>query len=267
ENSFHGRTIATLSATGQPRFHEGFMPLLEGFRYCPFNDIDALKAMINEKTCAIMIELIQSEGGIYVAGKEYIQAIRRLADEKDILLIVDEMQTGMGRTGQFFGYEHFGIEPDIMTLAKALGNGFPVGAMIAKDRVMNAFVPGTHASTFGGNPLAMSAVIATLNTIIDEGIIKDCEAMGRYLFEGLMRLKQRFPFIIDVRGMGLILGIELSINGDDILREFMDEGVILNCTKGKILRLLPPLIITEEDVDLFLEIASRVFDRHIKAGA
>jgi acetylornithine/succinyldiaminopimelate/putrescine aminotransferase len=139
--------------------------------------------------------------------------------------------------------------------------------MIAKDRVMNAFVPGTHASTFGGNPLAMSAVIATLNTIIDEGIIKDCEAMGRYLFEGLMRLKQRFPFIIDVRGMGLILGIELSINGDDILREFMDEGVILNCTKGKILRLLPPLIITEEDVDLFLEIASRVFDRHIKAGA
>lgn len=267
ENSFHGRTIATLSATGQPRFHEGFMPLLEGFRYCPFNDIDALKAMINEKTCAIMIELIQSEGGIYVASKEYIQAIRRLADEKDILLIVDEMQTGMGRTGQFFGYEHFGIEPDIMTLAKALGNGFPVGAMIAKDRVMNAFVPGTHASTFGGNPLAMSAVIATLNTIIDEGIIKDCEAMGRYLFEGLMRLKQRFPFIIDVRGMGLILGIELSINGDDILREFMDEGVILNCTKGKILRLLPPLIITEEDVDLFLEIASRVFDRHIKAGA
>ncbi|HOV89905.1 MAG TPA: aspartate aminotransferase family protein [Syntrophorhabdaceae bacterium] len=264
ENSFHGRTIATLSATGQPKFHEGFKPLLDGFRYCPFNDIEALKAMINNKTCAIMIELIQSEGGVYVAEKEYIQEIRRLADERDILLIIDEIQTGMGRTGRFFGYEHFGIEPDIMTLAKALGNGFPVGAMIAKKRIADAFVPGTHASTFGGNPLAMSAVIATLNTIIDDGIIKHCENMGKYLFEGLMKLKQRFSFIIDVRGMGLLLGVELSINGDDVLKEFMEEGVILNCTKGRIIRLLPPLIITKDDVDLFLEIAERIFDRHMK---
>jgi len=264
ENSFHGRTIATLSATGQPRFHEGFKPLLEGFRYCTFNDIEALKGLINEKTCAIMIELIQSEGGVYVADKEYMKEIRRLADERDILLIIDEIQTGMGRTGSFFGYEQFGIEPDIMTLAKALGNGFPVGAMITKDRIVGAFVPGTHASTFGGNPLAMSCVIATINTLIDDGIIKHCDGIGRYLYEGLMVLKKRFPFIVDVRGMGLILGIELSINGDEVLREFINEGVILNCTKGNILRLLPPLIITRDDGDLFLEIAERIFERHMK---
>ena len=264
ENSFHGRTIATLSATGQPRFHEGFKPLLEGFRYCPFNDIEALKGLINEKTCAIMIELIQSEGGVYVADKGYMKEIKRLADERDILLIIDEIQTGMGRTGSFFGYEQFGIEPDIMTLAKALGNGFPVGAMVTKDRIVSAFVPGTHASTFGGNPLAMSCVIATINTLIDDGIVKHCEDIGRYLYEGLMALKKRFPFIVDVRGMGLILGIELSINGDEVLREFIKEGVILNCTKGNVLRLLPPLIITKDDVDLFLEIGERIFERHMK---
>ncbi|MCX8110726.1 MAG: aspartate aminotransferase family protein [Syntrophorhabdaceae bacterium] len=266
ENSFHGRTIATLSATGQAKFHEGFNPLLEGFRYCPYNDIEALKGLINEKTCAIMIELIQSEGGVYVADREYIKEIRRLTYERDILLIIDEIQTGMGRTGRFFGYEHYDIEPDIMTLAKALGNGFPVGAMVAKDRIMDAFVPGTHASTFGGNPLAMSCVIATINTLIDDGIVKNCNNMGRYLYEGLMGLKNKFPFIKDIRGMGLILGIELSINGDDILKEFIKEGVILNCTKGNILRLLPPLIITKDDIDLFLEIAERIFERHMKAG-
>ncbi|MCX7965858.1 MAG: aspartate aminotransferase family protein [Syntrophorhabdaceae bacterium] len=261
ENSFHGRTIATLTATGQKKFHEGFQPLLEGFRYCEFNDIDALKGCINSKTCAIMLELVQSEGGIYVADKEYIKELRKIADENDILLIFDEIQTGMGRTGRFFGYEHFHIEPDIMTLAKALGNGFPVGSMIAKEHVMDAFVPGTHASTFGGNPLAMSAVLATINTLIDDGVIKNCEKMGMYLREGLKRLKEKFSIITDIRGLGLIIGMELSINGDEILKEFMKEGIIINCTKGNILRLLPPLIITEEEIDLFLEIAERVFER------
>ncbi len=264
ENSFHGRTIATLSATGQPKFHEGFKPLLEGFKYCKFNDMDAVKESINNKTCAIMLELIQSEGGVYVADKEYIKGLRKIADEYDLLLIFDEIQTGMGRTGKFFCYEHFDIEPDIMTLAKALGNGFPVGAMVAKKEIMDAFVPGTHASTFGGNPLATSAVVATINTLIDDGVIKHCENIGRYLNEGLNRLKERFSFITDIRGMGLIIGIELSVNGDEILREFINEGVIVNCTKGNILRLLPPLIITEEEIDLFLEIAQRVFERFEK---
>jgi len=264
ENSFHGRTIATLSATGQPKFHEGFHPLLEGFKYCKFNDINGVKENINSKTCAIMLEPIQSEGGVYVADTEYIKELRKIADENDLLLIFDEIQTGMGRTGKFFCYEHFDVKPDIMTLAKALGNGFPVGAMIAKKEIMDAFVPGTHASTFGGNPLATSAVVATINTMVDEGIIKHCENMGKYLKEGLIRLKERFSFITDIRGMGLIIGIELSISGDEILKEFINEGVIINCTKGNILRLLPPLIITEEEIDLFLEIAERVFERFKK---
>ncbi|HPU29827.1 MAG TPA: aspartate aminotransferase family protein [Syntrophorhabdaceae bacterium] len=264
ENSFHGRTIATLSATGQPKFHEGFHPLLEGFKYCKFNDIDAVKENINRKTCAIMLEPIQSEGGVYVADKGYIKELREIAYENDLLLIFDEIQTGMGRTGKFFCYEHFDVEPDIMTLAKALGNGFPVGAMVAKKEIMDAFVPGTHASTFGGNPLATSAVVATINTIVDEGIIKHCESMGKYLREGLTRLKERFSFILDIRGMGLIIGIELATSGDEILKEFINEGVIVNCTKGNILRLLPPLIITEEEIDIFLEVAERVFEKFKK---
>ncbi len=264
DNSFHGRTMATLTATGQKKFHEGFAPLLEGFSYVPFNDIDAVKKAINEKTCAIITEVIQAEGGVYPGGKEYINALREITKEQDILLIIDEVQTGIGRTGKLFAYEHYDIEPDIMTLAKALGNGFPVGAMIAKDAVMDAFVPGTHASTFGGNPLASSAVVATLSIIAYEGILKNCEAVGLYLYEGLLSLQKEYPFITDIRGMGLIWGIELSVNGDEVLKEFMNEGVIINCTKGNILRLLPPLIIRKEEVDIFLEIAKKIFEKWLK---
>jgi len=264
ENSFHGRTLATLAATGQTKFHEGFEPLPEGFSYIPFDDINAVKKAINEKTCAIIIEVIQAEGGVYIGGKEYIKALREITKEQDILLIVDEVQTGIGRTGKFFAYEHYDIEPDIMTLAKALGNGFPVGAMIAKDPVMEAFVPGTHASTFGGNPLAASAVVATLNAIMYEGVLKNCGEVGRYLHKGLLSLQKTYPFITDIRGMGLIWGIELSINGDEVLKEFMKEGVMINCTKGNILRLLPPLIIRNEEVDIFLEIADRIFEKCLK---
>ncbi|MCX5802681.1 MAG: aspartate aminotransferase family protein [Proteobacteria bacterium] len=261
ENSFHGRTIATLSATGQTKFQEGFAPLLDGFKYVPFNNIGAIEKNINEKTCAVMLEVIQSEGGIYVARKEYLKNLREITKNKDVLLILDEIQTGVGRTGKLFAYEHYGIEPDIMSLAKALGNGFPVGATIGKEYVMEAFEPGTHASTFGGNPLAVSTIIATLNTIIDEGIIKHCEDIGKYLRKGLLSLKRKFPFIVDIRGMGLIWGIELSINGEIVQKEFLQEGVIINCTKGKILRLLPPLVIEKEEVDIFLDIANRIFER------
>ena len=261
ENSFHGRTIATLSATGQTKFREGFAPILDGFVHVPFNDIEALEKSLDQTTCAVMIELIQAEGGVYVADREYVRKLRDITRDKDILLMVDEVQTGMGRTGTFFAYEQFGIEPDIMSLAKALGNGFPVGAMIAKDAVMEAFVPGTHASTFGGNPLAASAVIATINTLIDEDVIKNCAEIGKYLYKGLAALKKNFPFIIDIRGMGLIWGIEVTADGDEIVREFLKEGVILNCTKGKILRLVPPLVVNKEEIDIFLEMASRIFER------
>ena len=264
ENSFHGRTMCTLSATGQFKFHEGFAPLLPGFVYVPFNDIKAVEDAISDRTCAVMLEPLQAEGGIYPAEKAYMSALRDLTKEKDILMVLDEVQTGMGRTGKFWGYEHYGIEPDIMSMAKALGNGFPVGAITAKDEVMSAFVPGTHASTFGGNPLAGAAVAATINTMIDEGVIRNCEEMGRYLREGLVSLKGKFAFIKEVRGLGLILGVELDIDGDAIQKEFMKEGIILNCTKGKILRLVPPLIVKKEEIDLFLETADRIFSRQGK---
>jgi acetylornithine/N-succinyldiaminopimelate aminotransferase len=264
ENSFHGRTLATLSATGQTKFQEGFAPLLQGISYVPFNDLDALSKAITDETCAVIMEVIQAEGGVYVASKEYMKALREITREKDVLLIIDEVQTGIGRTGKLFAYEHFGIEPDIMSLAKALGNGFPVGAMVAKDGVMEAFVPGTHASTFGGNPLATSAVVATLNTMISEGVLKNCQTVGKYLYNGLVSLKKKYPFIVEIRGMGLIWGIELSIDGNAVLKALMDEGVIINCTKGNILRLLPPLIVKNEEVDLFLEIADRVFEKQLK---
>jgi acetylornithine/N-succinyldiaminopimelate aminotransferase len=261
ENSFHGRTMATLTATGQFKFHEGFSPLLPGFVYVPFNDLRAVEGAISEKTCAIIVEPIQAEGGIYPADYEYFASLRKLTREKNILMILDEVQTGMGRTGKFFAYEHYGIEPDIMSLAKALGNGFPVGAIVATDEVMEAFEPGTHASTFGGNPLAASAVIATINTLLDEGVIKNCEEVGAYLYQGLQVLKKKYPFIVDIRGMGLIRGVELSIDGDAIQREFMKEGIILNCTKGKILRLVPPLVVKKEEIDIFLLTADRIFSR------
>ena len=262
ENSFHGRTMGTISATGQAKFQEGFTPILEGFTHIPFNDIKALeKAISDKKVCAVMLELVQAEGGVNVANKDYIKKLRDLTKEKDILLIVDEVQTGMGRTGSFFAYEQYAIEPDIMGLAKALGNGFPVGAIVAKDAVMEAFVPGTHASTFGGNPLASAAVVATIDTLMDEGVIKNCAEMGKYLQKGLMALKKEFPFIVDVRGMGLIWGIEVSVSGDEIVKEFIKEGLILNCTKGTVLRLVPPLIIKKEEIDIFLEMAKGIFGK------
>jgi acetylornithine/N-succinyldiaminopimelate aminotransferase len=264
DNSFHGRTLCTLSATGQKKFQEGFDPLMEGFTYVPFNDMEALQKTISEKTCAVMLELIQAEGGVYVADKDYIKTLRAITKEKDVLLILDEVQTGIGRTGKLFAYEHYDIEPDLITLAKALGNGFPVGALVGKDAVMEAFEPGTHASTFGGNPLAVATVTATLNTLLGEGIIKNCKVMGKYLHKHLLSLQKKYPFITDVRGKGLIWGIELSIDGDAVQREFLKEGIILNCTKGKILRLVPPLIIGTEEIDIFHEMADRIFEKLVQ---
>jgi acetylornithine/N-succinyldiaminopimelate aminotransferase len=264
ENSFHGRTIGTLSATGQPKFHEGFAPLLDGFTYVPFNDIGAVERVITGKTCAVMIEPIQAEGGVYAAEESYMRALREMTRERDLLLIFDEVQTGMGRTGKFFAYEHYDMEPDILSMAKALGNGFPVGAMIAKDPVMDAFEPGTHASTFGGNPLAAATIIATLNTMFGDGVIKHCDQMGSYIRDRISGLKKRFPFIVDIRGKGLLIGVELSINGDEVLKDFLKEGIILNCTKGKILRLLPPLTVQRDEVDIFLEIAERIFQKWLE---
>jgi predicted acetylornithine/succinylornithine family transaminase len=264
ENSFHGRTVATLSATGQAKFQVGFSPLVQGFTFVPFNDLKAIEGALSERTCAVILECIQSEGGVFVAEKEYLKKLREMTEARDILLILDEVQTGIGRTGKLFCYEHYGLEPDIMSLAKALGSGFPVGAIVAKDRVIDAFEPGTHASTFGGNPLASAAVTATINTILEEGIVGKCETTGAYLLKGLLELKKRFPFIVDIRGMGLLLGIEFTTEVNPLVQDFLAEGVILYGSKGNVVRLLPPLIIGKEEVDIFLEIASRIFERHHK---
>jgi acetylornithine/succinyldiaminopimelate/putrescine aminotransferase len=220
-----------------------------------------VKKAISKTTCAVMLELIQAEGGVYVADKEYVRELRSITREKDILLILDEVQTGIGRTGKLFAYEHFDITPDLMTLAKAMGNGFPVGALIGTNQVMEAFEPGTHASTFGGNPLASASVFATLSTLLGEGVLKHCAEMEKYLQKHLLSLKKKYPFITDVRGKGLIWGIELSIDGDAVQREFLKEGIILNCTKGTILRLVPPLVVGTEEIDIFHEIADRIFER------
>jgi acetylornithine/N-succinyldiaminopimelate aminotransferase len=258
EDSFHGRTLATITATGQEKFQIGFAPLPEGFKYVPFNDISALENAITEKTCGVMLEPIQGEGGIKIPGDDYLKKVRKICDDRGILMILDEVQVGMGRTGKLFAHEHYGIKPDIMTLAKAMGNGFPVGAMLAIDRVATAFVPGTHASTFGGNPLAMAAALATLDILINEGTLDNCKEMGAYFLKKLERLKDQHLSIKDVRGKGLIIGMELTEDGGDIVKKCMNKGLLINCTGGNVLRFVPPLIITRSDVDVAIDILEEV---------
>lgn len=257
-DSFHGRTLAAITATGQEKFHVGFAPLPEGFRYVPFNDASALEAAISDKTCAVMLEPIQGESGVRVPADDYLQNVRKICDKRGVLLILDEVQTGMGRTGKLFAYEHFGIQPDIVTLAKALGNGFPIGALLSTDRIAASFSPGTHASTFGGNPLAMAAGIATLSTILTEGVLENCVKMGTYLKEKLWELRKKHFMIQEVRGKGLIIGLDLTIEGDGIVKRCMEKGVLINCTSGHILRFVPPLVITKEDVDTVVKVLDEV---------
>ena len=258
EDSFHGRTLATVAATGQKKFHVGFDPLPEGFKYVPFNDISAIENAITEKTCAVMVEPIQGEGGIRVPADDYLRHLRKLCDDKEILLILDEIQVGMGRTGTLFAYEESGIKPDMMTLAKALGNGFPVGAMLATDKVASSFVPGNHASTFGGNPLGMAAGVAVMNSLLQDGVLENCNEVGSYFLKKLEELKKKHSIINEVRGKGLIIGVELSIPGEDIVKEAMEKGVLINCTNGNILRFVPPLIIDKKDVDYVIDILDEV---------
>jgi acetylornithine/N-succinyldiaminopimelate aminotransferase len=252
EKSFHGRTMATLSATGQDKIRKGFEPILEGFDYIPFNDIDAMRKSINSSTCAVLLEPIQGEGGVRCPDPDYLKAVRRLCDEKRILLIFDEIQTGMGRTGKFFAYEHFGIEPDIMTLAKALANGLPIGAMLAGEEVAQAFGPGAHASTFGGTPIITAASIQVVKVLLEEKLFHHCAKIGAYFKERLQDLKAKHESIVDVRGMGLLLGMKLKIEGDTIVNSCMEKGFLINCIQGNILRFIPPLIVEKEEIDALL---------------
>ncbi|MBW2674837.1 MAG: acetylornithine transaminase [Deltaproteobacteria bacterium] len=248
-NSFHGRTLATLAATGQERIQRGFDPLLAGFEYVPFDDLSSLEQAVTKDVCAVMLEAIQGEGGIKIPEEGYLEGVRKICNAKGVLLILDEVQTGMGRTGDLFAYEKSGAAPDIMTLAKALGNGFPVGAMLSTDRVAASFTPGSHASTFGGNPLAMAAGLAVMDALLHRGILDNCREVGMYFRERLEGLKEEHAMIREVRGRGLMIAVELSIEGADIVKRCMERGLLLNCTGGTILRFVPPLIITKGDVD------------------
>ncbi len=252
EGSFHGRTMATLSATGQKKIQDGFDPLLQGFRFVPFNDIPSLEKAMDENVCAVLLEPIQGEGGVICPDEDYLREVRRLCDERDVIMILDEVQVGCGRTGKLFAYEHYGIEPDIMTLAKAMANGLPIGAMLSKEKFEEAFGPGTHASTFGGTPLVTYVSLKVLKKIVEDGILENCSKMGKYFKDGLEELKKRFSFIKDVRGKGLILGMELDIEGQKIVKRCMEKGFLINCVQERVLRFLPPLIIKKEEIDSLL---------------
>jgi len=259
-NSFHGRTLATVTATGQEKFQKGFEPLVPGFKHVAFNDINALESAISQHTCAVMLEPLQGEGGVKIPDKDYLRKVRELCNKHELLLILDEVQTGMGRTGKLFAYEHFNMAPDIMTLAKGLGSGVPIGAMLAADKTASAFAPGSHASTFGGNPLVCAAAIATLETILEDGFILDqCKRMGEYLKKELKALQKEFSAVIaDVRGMGLLVGMELTKDGSSIVKACMEKGLLLNCTAGNVLRFTPPLIVHGRDIDNMLDILDEV---------
>ncbi len=257
---FHGRTLATLTATAQPKYQKGYEPLPAGFKYVPFNDIEALKAVTTEKTCAIFLEPIQGEGGVNMPDETYLQQVRELCDKTGTLLILDEIQTGMGRTGSMFAYQEYGIVPDIVTLAKGLGGGVPVGAFIASDKVASVFHSGDHGSTFGGNPLVCAAANAVLTEMEERNLLDNAKKVGEYLQCGLVKLQKKYPTIIrKVRGKGLIVGAELTIeNGRDIVNACLEDGLIINCTAGNVLRFVPPLIVEPSHIDEMLAVLDKV---------
>jgi acetylornithine aminotransferase len=258
QGSFHGRTFATLTATGQEKYHQGFQPLLPGIRLAPYGDAAALEAAVRDETVAILLEPIQGEGGIVVPDPSYLPAVRALADRRGLLLIFDEVQCGLGRTGRLFAHEHTGITPDVMTLAKALGGGLPVGAMCATERVASALPPGTHGSTFGGNPVGCAAAAVALSTLADPALLAHVRAMGEYFRAGLERLAARHPTIRRVRGLGLMLGAELDRPGQAVVTACLARGLLVNCTAERVLRFLPPLIVGREEIDEGLGILDEV---------
>jgi len=258
EGSFHGRTFATVTATAQPKYHEGFLPLLPGFTYVPFNDIEALESAFSDEIAAVMVEPIQGEGGINVATAEYIETIRRLCDENGAVMILDEVQTGIGRTGKWFGYQHFDVEPDIITMAKALGGGVAIGAMMAKEEIAASLVPGKHASTFGGNSLACAAGVAVIEAIEEGNLLENAAELGQYAKGKLEQLKQKHFIIDSVRGIGLMIGIELTSPGNDIVDKCLQKGLRINCTSGTVLRFMPAMIATKDQIDQAIEILDAV---------
>jgi len=260
-NSFHGRTLASIAATGQEKYQKPFAPMPEGFIQVPYNNLDAIEAAVTDKTCAVFIEVIQCEGGIVIGTDAYIQGLRALCDRHGILLIIDEVQTGMGRTGTWFGYEHYGIEPDIFTCAKALGGGVPLGALLARGNAANAFEPGNHASTFGGNPLACAAGLSVIEAFEEEGIVENARDTGQYLLEQAQALGEKYGFVTDVRGRGLMVGVQLdpALPGTNVVSAMFERGYLINCAGQNTLRLAPPLIASPADVDGLMKVLADVF--------
>jgi len=256
--SFHGRTYAAMTATGQAKAHAGYQPLVPGFEYVPFNDMEALKAAADDQTAAVMFEPVQGEGGINIASRDYMHQVRQFCDERGILMILDEVQTCMGRTGRWFAYQHYDVEPDIMTLAKALGGGVSIGAMLARDQVAVHLKPGTHASTFGGNPLACAAAIAVVETIEQDNLLANAENMGQYLAEKLRELKSQHAIVKTVRGLGLMQAMELDVDGSELVKLAMEQGLRINCTQQTVIRMLPPMTVTSEQIDKAVEILDQI---------
>ena len=259
DKSFHGRTLATLTATGQDKVKKGFAPLPEGFEHVPFNDINALKEAIDDITVAVMIEPIQGEGGINIADNDYMKELRTLCNAKDILLIFDEVQSGMGRSGKLFAYQHYDILPDAMTLAKSLGGGFPIGAMVVADKFVDCLKPGMHASTFGGSPIVCAAANAVLDAIEKDRLLENANKMGDYLLKQLNRLKRRYPKIINnIKHKALMIGIELNIEGKDIVDRCFKRGLLINCTQVNILRIMPSIAVKRSEINKAVKILSEV---------
>ncbi len=258
KNSFHGRTLATLAATGQEKFHTSFKPLQEKFVFAEFNNIDSVKKLINKKTVAIMLEIVQGEGGINIADKKFVQELRKLCDKNNLLLICDEIQCGMARTGKVFAWQNYGIKPDIFTLAKSIANGLPLGAVVADKKVAEVFNYGDHGSTFGGNPVSCAAAAAVFKQITPK-LLKDISDKAKYFVKGLNELKKKYSCIKEVRNLGLLAGVELDFPGKDIVEFCINNGLLINCTQGNVLRFLPPFVITKKDIDKTIKILGDAF--------
>ncbi|VXD21367.1 aspartate aminotransferase family protein [Marinoscillum sp. 108] len=254
KNAFHGRTLATVAATGKEAMMNGFAPIPAGFLHAPFNDLEAIKEMVTEEVGGIMLEPIQGEGGINLVDPSFLKALRAYCDEQNLVLIFDEIQSGMGRTGKMFAFEHFGVTPDVMTLAKALGGGMPIGAVLASEKVGSAIDWGDHGTTFGGNPLACAAALATIETMEEEGMLKQATEKGAWLKAEVERVRSEYPEIKEIRGYGLMIGIELTIESKPVVTTMMEHGVLANATAGNVIRLVPPLNIPMEDLKTVFEV-------------
>jgi predicted acetylornithine/succinylornithine family transaminase len=257
--SFHGRTLGALAATGQERFHKGFEPMMPGFKFVPQGDLEAMEGAVGDSTCAIFVEPIQAEGGVNLPPENYLQGLRRLCDQRKLLLIFDEVQVGMGRTGKLFAYEHYGVTPDIMTMAKGLAGGVPIGATLAKEEVAKSFTPGSHAATFGGNPLSTAAGLAALRATIEDGVLENCQRSSVHFMKRLEGLKRKYAFIKEVRGKGLMVGLELDREGKSVVTDCLKKRFLINCTNETVLRFIPPLIVTPEEIDRLVQALDEIF--------